>query len=121
MSTGKKKARNGHEKSINGGNSMSTSCRKIEAMHKEYGVAGGCHLCCECCNYVSGRYHDKVLRKCKAYGLTHSEATDWAKHYEPCGLFNVPFEDKHLKPLIEILKRSKRQQDVAPIDGQMSL
>lgn len=34
------------------------------------------------------------LRKCTVYGATHSEASDWRKKYEACGLYNKPWSGK---------------------------
>lgn len=51
--------------------------RKLALMHRFFGVLDG-HTCRECSNFIKGKYHDKVLGKCKVYGLTHSKATDWA-------------------------------------------
>ena len=51
--------------------------RKLALMHRFFGVLDG-HTCRECSNFIKGKYHDKVLCKCKVYGLTHSKATDWA-------------------------------------------
>lgn len=51
--------------------------RKLALMHRFFGVLDG-HTCRECSNFIKGKYHDKVLCKCKVYGITHSEATDWA-------------------------------------------
>ena len=67
--------------------------RKIEAMHHLYGKVDSVNpqtgkplRCGDCPHYVSDRYHDKILRKCEAYGMTHSEASDWAKSKPACGL-----------------------------------
>ena len=92
--------------------------RKINAMHKEYGITHIYHQCKECCNFVKGRYHDTILRKCKAYGLTHSEATDWAGKNDACGMFGVPFEATKRTPLIDVLKHNKKEIDNTPLDGQ---
>ena len=60
--------------------------RKIGLMHKLYGIGDG--ICGTCSHFVEGRYHDKILRKCEIYGLTHSEASDWARRWQACGLKN---------------------------------
>lgn len=44
--------------------------RKLALMHRFFGVLDG-HTCRECSNFIKGKYHDKVLCKCKVYGLTH--------------------------------------------------
>ena len=96
--------------------------RKIDAMHGEYGLST-CGHCRDCCNFVHGRYHDHYLSKCVAYGLTHSEATDWRAKYLACGLFNKPFDQLKPKrrPLIETITRGGIKRDNEPLDGQISL
>ena len=66
---------------------MTMALRKIALMHRLFGVCEG-HACRECSNLVKGRYHDRILTKCKVYGLTHSEASDWAGRWQACGMFN---------------------------------
>lgn len=96
--------------------------RKIDAMHQKYGLST-CGRCGDCCNFLHGRYHDRYLSKCAAYGLTHSEATDWRAKYLACGLFNKPFDQLQPKrrPLIETITRGGAEQDNAPLEGQISL
>lgn len=95
--------------------------RKQQLMYKEFGMCDG-HLCGECSNLVEGRYHDKILRKCKVYGLTHSEASDWAKRWLACGMFNKPYTGG---PIIDLVRRGggKRPPEAPeePLEGQMSL
>lgn len=95
--------------------------RKIDAMYAEYGPST-CGRCGDWCNFTRGRYHDRYLSKCIAYGLTHSEATDWRAKYLACGLFNKPFDQLSPKrrPLIETIKRSAVERDNEPLEGQMS-
>lgn len=94
--------------------------RKQDLMHKEFGICEG-HTCVECSNFVEGKYHDKTLRKCKVYGLTHSEASDWAKRYLACGMFNKAYTGR---PIIELVKPARTKQDEAqriPLEGQISM
>ena len=95
------------------------SDRKITAMHKEYGKAHGlkCVDCpsLHCREFRSGRR----VYKCKAYGDSCAESTDWAKSWPACGLHDKPLPDGHV-PLIERLKHSKRV-DNRPVDGQVSM
>ncbi|MDR1703478.1 MAG: hypothetical protein LBS19_02165 [Clostridiales bacterium] len=90
--------------------------RKIDLMHKLYGISA--QICGDCCNYVSELYHDKKLRKCERYGLTHSEASDWKKSAAACGMFNVPMKDNEA-PVIRTV-RGERIKD-GPMEGQMTL
>lgn len=94
--------------------------RKIEAMHSAFGI-DTTHKCKECCNFVQDRYHNKTLRKCLAYGLTHSAASDWAGRNTACGLFGKSFEAAGSVPMIELLKHSKRERDNTPLAGQCTL
>ena len=97
---------------------MAMTARKIEAMHILYGKAEGC--CRDCPHLVSGRYHDRILTKCEAYGLTHSEATDWRKKWECCGLQNRDLPDE--LPVIERLKRERNAFSVpVQIEGQIGI
>lgn len=94
--------------------------RKIDLMHRQFGKCED-HTCRECSNLVEGRYHDKTLRKCKVYGLTHSEASDWAKRWIACGMFNKEYTGG---PIIELVRRSNPRPPAAveePLDGQMML
>ena len=81
--------------------------RKLPAMHEVYGVQAQ-HKCRDCCNligYASGR---RIYHKCKAYGDTASQATDWGLNYIACGMFNVPMGDNML-PLIKRIWRQKSE------------
>lgn len=91
--------------------------RKIEAMHAEYGARYD-YRCKNCCNFVSGR---NQYSKCIAYGVSGCEATDWSRRHVACGLFGEDFEAKGLKPLLDVLKKSKKEIDADGMDGQMSL
>ena len=64
---------------------MAKALRKIELMHRQFGVIEG-KTCGECSNLTEHRY-DKLYRKCKVYGETSSEASDWAMRWKACGMF----------------------------------
>lgn len=97
---------------------MSESIRKIDLMHWMFGKACGVHTCKECSNFVQGWYHTKTLRKCKVYGITHSQASDWAQRYEACGMFN---KEWHGNNIIELVRRGAGQPKVDfPLDGQIT-
>lgn len=91
--------------------------RKIALMHRLFGVCEG-HACRECNNLVKGRYHDRILTKCKVYGMTHSEASDWAGRWQACGAFNQAI---NRGPIIRDVVPDRRQKetDSSPLDGQM--
>lgn len=94
--------------------------RKIHAMHEAHGKTEG-RTCSMCCNFEAYRHHGKRYRKCAAYGLTHSEATDWAGRYEACGLYGTPFEELHRRPMIEVMKRGKKEPELDTLDGQVGM
>lgn len=93
--------------------------RKIVAMHKVYGKSYG--LTCknrpnlECHEVRSGRRY----YKCKAYGTSHADSTDWAMRWPACGLFGKPFPMDE-RPLVERLSYARRR-DPGPVDGQISM
>lgn len=93
--------------------------RKIALMHRIFGVCEG-HACRECNNLVKGRYHDRILTKCKVYGMAHSEESDWAGRWLACGAFNQTISRG---PVIKdvVPDRRRIEEDNAPLDGQMMM
>lgn len=89
--------------------------RKIDLMHQMFGIADG--KCGECDHLIEGRYHDRMLRKCEVYGLTRSEASDWAKRWKACGLFNKETNHKNVIRLVG----AERGQPAEPLEGQIGL
>lgn len=91
--------------------------RKIALMHRIFGLSDG-HVCRECSNLVKGRYHNRVLTKCRVYGLTHSEASDWAGRWQACGAFNRTL---NRQPVIRevVTERKQKESDNAPLEGQI--
>lgn len=69
---------------------------------------------------AKGRYHDRILTKCKVYGLTHSEASDWAGRWMACGMFNRVWGKQ---PVIHevVPERKQKEADKTHLDGQISL
>ena len=65
-------------------------------MYRQFGKTPG-QTCGTCSNFVSGRYHIRTLRQCSVYGLTHSEASDWAKRWESCCCYNK--EETGVEPI----------------------
>lgn len=93
--------------------------RKIEAMHHHYGKTGG--ICKNCCNFDMYQCSGKRVSKCTAYGLSHSEASDWSGRHQACGKYNVPFDNEKETPLIVVLKRGKRETEDIPCENQIGL
>lgn len=86
--------------------------RKISRMHALF-WADPCHTCGECSNFVTGRYMSRILRKCKIYGLTHSQASDWAKSWMACGMFNREYVGRNA------IELEARKIADALLDGQI--
>ncbi|MBQ1779663.1 MAG: hypothetical protein IIZ93_16035 [Acidaminococcaceae bacterium] len=66
-----------------------TDCkgRKIEAMYSMFGVFAG-KTCEDCPHLVRHCYHGKNYYKCRVYGDSSSEATDWRLKWTACGGFD---------------------------------
>ena len=92
--------------------------RKIDLMHRQFGKysSKGLHICGECSNFIRYRYHDKLYRKCTVYGVTSSEASDWARKYEACGMFNQEYNGN---PIIELVKHNASPEPEPLLDGQI--
>ena len=89
--------------------------RKLEVMHRHFGIATG--ICSNCPHFRRYTF-DKTYFKCEAYGLSHSEATDWRAKWQACGLINEELPDRWI-PMIDKLEWTKEY--TGPIDGQISL
>ena len=94
--------------------------RKIALMHKFFGICEG-HTCGECSNLVECPYHGRMYRKCKAYGLTNSAASDWAKRYLACGMFNKEYKGRpNIERVIPARTNPEEAQRIE-LEGQISL
>ena len=90
--------------------------RKIDLMHNEFGRYEA-RICAECENMVTISYRGKKLRKCKVYGVTHSEASDWAKRWTACGMFNKAYSGR---PIIKLVRKSSIAAN-EPLKNQIAL
>ena len=88
--------------------------RRIEAMHILFGKSPGT---CKECEHFRGSVGS--YKKCKIYGISSSEATDWAMKWPACGLKNKPYSGD--RPIIEVLKHAKKEQLQVQCEGQMEL
>lgn len=61
--------------------------KPIEIMHRYFGVGSDGKCCGTCCNLVEIQTGNKKVRKCRAYGVTCSARSDWAKKWIACGLY----------------------------------
>ena len=91
--------------------------RKAELMRSLFGQYDAK---CKDCIHLKGGVNE--YRKCRLYGNSASEATDWALSWQACGMFNQPVKDD----FVTIIQRKKRgfyssQVPEAQCDGQLSL
>ena len=94
--------------------------RKQQLMYKQFGMCDG-HVCGECSNLMAVRANDRPLHKCRVYGNTSSEASDWAKRWLACGMFNKPYTGG---PIMELVLKSNPRPPAAaeePLDGQLTM
>lgn len=94
--------------------------KKIDLMHKFFGICEG-HTCGECSNLVEKPYNGRVYRKCRLYGETTSEASDWAKRYLACGKFNTPYHGRHIIELVTTARTNREEAQRIELEGQMKL
>ncbi len=94
--------------------------RKIDLMHRQFGKCEG-YACRECSNLIHTRAGDRPLTKCKVYGETSSEASDWTQRWQACGMFNKPWDKG---PIIRLVRPERTKQEDAqriPLDGQIRM
>ncbi len=89
--------------------------RKIDLMHRQFGKCDG-HTCGECSNLTEHCYY-----KCRVYGVTSSEASDWAKRWLACGLFNKPWGNKPIIRLVRTTRKDKEEMQNTQVEGQISM
>lgn len=94
--------------------------RRIAAMHKRFGTNTALY-CKDCSHLICCEYHDRRYYKCKIYGLSHSEASDWRRSWMACGMYNVPQDMGQIVPLMKQINHGPKEKEELPIDGQMRL
>lgn len=89
--------------------------RKIDLMHKMFGLSPTeDDTCIKCKNFI----HNKGgYSKCRHYGYTHSEASDWKQKQRGCGLFNKDYTGRKVIALVSHDRRIEESE----IEGQMTL
>lgn len=90
--------------------------RKVDLMHRTFG-RDDAHQCRECSNILRDYYHDRTYIKCRVYGCTNSEASDWALKWTACGMYNKKYAGK---PVIGMVKPERHEPD-EQIPGQISI
>lgn len=92
--------------------------KKIELMYKLFGAVKN-HKCVECSNLEAHQKSGTATKKCRVYGITNSEATDWKNKYQSCGQFNKTYTGV---PIIEKKKHLPHDTDIEqPMPGQLDL
>ena len=94
-----------------------TPDERIAAMHRMYG-ANPDQRCASCCNLVS-RQTKRTYHKCRLYGVSCSETTDWRVNNIACGMFGIYVE--RILPLLEQLRRRDHPRILEPIKGQLDM
>lgn len=90
--------------------------KKIDKMHSLFGITEG--KTCKTCKHLKGDTGE--YRKCRIYGISHSEATDFSLSYEACGMYNKDYDYEKHSPVYEMNKGRKKEED-AQCPGQMTL
>lgn len=94
--------------------------RKIDLMHRQFGKCEG-HTCRECSNLMHVRANDRPLTKCKVYGNTPSEASDWVQRWQACGMFNKPWGKIPIIRMVKPVRTDHNEAQRIPLDGQMKM
>lgn len=89
--------------------------RKIDAMHQYYGYGPG--RCGNCPHFITKQF-DRTYYKCRAYGDSNSEATDWRKGWTACGLIGRPFPWDETRVVDRIAPGRPEEK---PIEGQTDM
>lgn len=92
--------------------------KKIDAMHRLFGRKAG-YKCGECSNCVGYARAGFTGYKCRVYGITASQASDWALKYEACGKFNEDYKGRPVIEITETWRKSKAAPD-EPLEGQLT-
>lgn len=87
--------------------------RKIDAMYHYFGTGTGR---CENCPHFIKKFCDKTYYKCRMYGDSNAESTDWKRSYTACGLIDKPLPEDELKVVYRIVA----VKDNEPLPGQLS-
>lgn len=102
-----------------------TANEKIALMHQAYGRFDGvqCRTCPHLIAHCNGDC-TRVWYKCRMYGESAGEATDWRISNEACGAFTISEEEaksKHLYGEVFRLNKGKRVQIREELPGQLQM
>lgn len=97
--------------------------RKIEAMYSTFGVFVG-KTCEDCPHMIEHLYHGKRYYKCRIYGDSASEATDWRLKWTACWAFDK-MADGNASPIYKRLQYDrnlpKTTEETPQCEGQISM
>jgi len=93
---------------------MSKTIRKIELMHRQFGITEG--KTCKDCSNLHKREWSRRYYKCRVYGMSQAESTDWRLSYNACGLFNKEWHGGEIVRLVH--STFDRVYEDQPIEGQ---
>lgn len=100
---------------------MSDSKRiPMDLMLHAFGNGPEKETCATCCNFLTVRYGNKRIFKCRAYGATWSNASDWRKKWPACGMFGKIVQKPVITPEIKRAFSASKKLG-RPIDGQMEM
>ena len=90
--------------------------RKINLMRSFFGASP--NVCGGCTNLNRSCVGRRTRYKCRVYGETRSEATDWAKSWPACGMFNREYSGPPMMGA-SIWRSAPQPEPEEPLDGQM--
>ena len=95
--------------------------KKIDLMHREFGVIED-KKCGDCPYFLAKeKGNDHSYSKCFIYGQTNSEATDWSRRYTACGGMNLPEGDAIRYDGGGMVRMVHKQREEALINGQLTI
>ena len=100
---------------------MKTSkSRPVDLMRRAFGTGPDEKTCGDCCNLIAVMAGNKRFFKCRAYGATCSNASDWRKKWPTCGMFGKFAQE----PIITFAMKqifAKSEKPDRPLDGQIAM
>lgn len=66
-----------------------SAVRRVATMHTLYGDGPPGQTCKDCKELVRTKPHDTGYFKCRVYGFSASEASDWRQKWAACGKFSL--------------------------------
>lgn len=93
--------------------------RKWDLMRKKFGKQPTAITCKNCEHLGLYEHHGRAYCKCKVYGISASEATDWKQSAPACGLYpGIPYNGGSV---VREVERGRKKAKPGDIEGQQSL